>query len=197
MLAAAEQSTGTSDLSSSLLQSEQSHPNSCQCCILDLFLQIQERLCAFSFLPLLGSSLAVVLAWASRMSFMSCFWPRWPPDLRLKRERARSSSSSASATAPRFTDLESPDIAVGIATFCCSRSAGSPAFSHTTDARACSTSGSTSRLRLWTCEHSTLKIMLPTLIRVRRCGLPMNSVLRTCCIAVSHTILFSSLPFVT
>ena len=56
------------------------------------------------------------------------FRPRFPSDLSLKRAR---SSASATATAPRFTDVNSPDPAEGIATSFSSRGAGSSTFSAT------------------------------------------------------------------
>ena len=73
----------------SLNRSTATHNRNCQRCILDLFLQIWERWRAFhAFDPLLGTSLAFVLAWVSTTSCVSCFWPRLPSARSRKRARS-------------------------------------------------------------------------------------------------------------
>ena len=138
--------------------------------ILDFLLQIWARLCAFTLLA--PPALQPALALDSRMSSMSCFWPRLPSDLSLKRAR---SSSSAPATAPRFTDVDSPDTAVGIVLLF-QMVPGSSACVATTGACARSTSKYPPAFVRWQ-TFVALRIMhhlfsnsCPTLVLVKLCG---------------------------
>ena len=136
----------------SLNRSRDTQNRNCQRCILNLFVHIKERLCAFTFLAPPGQEPGLRFG----LGFcMTCFQPRLPSAL-----------SQASTLFVVSNSIRSTFHGRGFQIHPASQHLAVPeVWDHphflTTGAQASSTSSSASRLRLWTCIRSCLQDHAP------------------------------------